>query len=339
MKARERVAVLVCAVSTYLALPVAAASAQQIEIHPGGIELQIPLGGKHNYFASLTAKDDQRVKLREGELFSSAGYSVPGHVSSRHIEADFGPLGSVDVKIHLRRRRPGPPPGRNCSGRPTISFEGSYRGTIEFAGERDIPEVHSRHGRVIFVHRFRRICTSPKPAFGQGKEMKGPSNLEIGILTASSQGEGRTVGFDVFDLASRREPSLSFGLVVALVYERLDQVRVSRSTLGFAGGKELAMSERGSPETFKVNLEEPFSGRAVFSRARQVPSTWTGNLAVKLPGAPRTPLTGPSFITHLCRASSVARIKPCIAEDSLSRPLVNFRNDSFRSFLTRTGIR
>lgn len=322
--------VLVCVGSASL-LPTAAASAQtKHELHPGGMELTIPLGVKDHLFLSLAADDEQRVKLSVSELFSSAGYTAEGKVSSSRIEADFGQLGRVDVKIHLHPRGSKPPAtGKNCSGRPPLELTGTYRGTIDFSGEREIPALGSRHGRVVFVRRFRRVCKKPVLPSGLGKERR-KSPLELGLLTVEGHAEDRTSQFVAIDLTSKKTPAVSFGIVLAGTFERVGQVLLARSTLNFAGGKELTMSKHSKGfETFGVEPETPFAGRAVFSRSRNSPSTWRGDLSVRLPGARPVPLTGPRFSADLCRASFAA----CIDElDGLSRP---FRDD-FLSHLLDT---
>jgi hypothetical protein len=99
------------------------------------------------------------------------------------------------------------------------------------------------------------------------------------------------------------------------------------------------MSKRSkSPETFKVKLEEPFSGHAVLARSRRSPSTWSGDLTVKLPGSGPLPLTGPDFQGGLCRALSTARVETCFAASD-SRPLIAFGGDIFHKFLTHGAPR
>lgn len=334
MKARGRLVFLACTASALLALPAVASAQTAYEVHPGGTELRIPLGLKHHYFLSLSADDKQQVKLVAGELFTASSYSVEGKVSSHRIEADFGPLGRVDVKIHLHRGSNPPRAGKNCSGHPTILLRGTYRGTIEFAGERDVPAVGSERGRVTFIHRFRRVCRKPAPPAGHGQK-KQRSTFELGVLTVNGHGEGRTTRFQAFDLALKQRPALSFGLFLAAVYERVEQVRIARSTFGFAGEGNLVMSKRSkSSETFKVKLDEPFSGKAVFARSRRSPSTWNGDLTVKLPGSGPIPFTGPDFQADLCRALSPARIETCFAASD-SRSLIAFSGDIFPKFLTR----
>jgi len=210
-------------------------------------------------------------------------------------------------------------------------LRGTYHGTIEFAGERDVPVLGSKCGPVTFIHRFRRVCRKPAPPVIPGSK-KQRSAIEFGVLTVNGHGEGRTTSFQAFDLTLKQDPSFSFGLFLAAVYERVEQVRIARSTVGFAGEGELTMSRRSkSPETFRVELEEPFSGKAVLARSRRSPTTWNGDLTVELPGAGPLPLTGSGFEAGLCRASSPARIETCFAEiEPRSRPLIMGRLAALR---------
>jgi hypothetical protein len=329
MKARVCLLFLACTAMGLLALPAGATAKPKYEVHPGGMELNLFLGKKHHDLISLSANDRQRVKLIAQDELSAAAYSVKGQASSHLIKADFGDLGKVDVRVQVHPRQTHQ--GENCHGRPPILARGAYRGTIEFAGERDIPAFKSRHGSLLFIRRFRRVCKEPSHPSSQGKKERGLLP-DLGVLTAKAQGEGRRIRFDALALALKGDSAESFGILVSTVYERLEQVRIERSVFGFAGGKELLMSKRGKdPETFRIAPEDPFSGKAVFSRGSETPRSWTGNLSVKLPGAAPIPLTGPAFETTLCRTSSVARAIACLsAGTSQSRPLILSKLSSLR---------
>jgi hypothetical protein len=161
--------------------------------------------------------------------------------------------------------------------------------------------------------------------------MKRPPSIEIGALQAKAKGEGRTTLFEAFTLAPPRNPALSLGFAFGAAYERQEEVRIARTALEiFSLG--IVMSKRGKePETVKVKMEKPFTGRARYSRSPGSPASWTGNLSVKLPGADPLALAGPGFSPVFCRGGDFAGIERCLyGSGSHSQPLALARLSSLR---------
>jgi hypothetical protein len=284
-----------------LALPPDADAKTGYRVHPGSTELILPVEAKGGRIISVSANNRQRVQLKVERPSSTIEYSTKGRVTSRRIEADFGALGRIDVRLDLVRFGPGVFRQGHCKGHDPIEGEGTYRGTIEFSQEGGVPEVSTTRGRVYFERRFRQICKRRNPRYKPGPFPKLKRKIEEGELTVRGKGGGRTVRLDATFFAFRRNPAQSGGTLRATVYERREGVRITRWRGGFFDDS-FAMSKRGTkPETVRVELPEPFAGFALYSRSPGSPPSWTGDLSVDLPGAEGIPLTGPGFSATLCR--------------------------------------
>jgi hypothetical protein len=283
-------------------------------VRPASTELWFDLGQKGDYDVLVEANDRQRVLFWFSEsLFTTSEYSTTGHVSSRHIEADLGELGRIDIDVHLAPKHSWSyPPGRNCKGPASIYVPGTYSGTVEFSGEGDIPQVSVTHGEITFARRFKRVCKRQHSGAEKGKKPKRKPQLDVGLLQVTGKDEGRRTALEVVNVASKQHPARSFGLLFAGVYERNENVRIERATLTFFGPESFKLSKRGKkPETARLELEEPFAGHGLYSHTPGSPPTWTGNLNVDLPGAKAIPLVGDDFDPIFCRGPSVLNVELC----------------------------
>lgn len=301
MAERHCVRLLIIAALVGFILPASAVAETGYRVHPGITELILPVENAGGRVISVSANNGQRVQLQVERPSSTIEYSTKGYVSSRHIKADFGSLGKIDVRLRLTRFGPGVFRREHCKGRDPIEGEGTYRGRVQFAQGGGVPEVSVTRGRVYFERLFRQVCKRRSPRYKPGPFPKLTRKLEEGELTVRGKGEGRTVRLDATIFAFRRHPAQSGGTVRATVYERRDKVRITRWSGAFFEDS-FVMSKRGRrPETIEVELPQPFAGRALYSRSPSSPPSWTGDLRVNLPGADGIPLAGSSLIADLCR--------------------------------------
>jgi hypothetical protein len=330
-------AALLAIVTAFALLPAGAEAKPGYKVRPAGTELWIDLGEKGDYEVLLEANDRQRVLLAVEEgLFTATEYSTEGHVSSKRIEADLGELGRIDIDVRLRPGRSASyPPPKNCKGPASIEVPGSFRGTIKFTGEGGIPPFTVKHGEISFTRRFKRVCKPRQRAPEKGKEKRAPK-LDVGILEAFGEVEGRTSFFGAINYALRRNPARAFGLLIAGAFEKREDVLVESSTLSFFGPGSLQASKPGrKPETVKVmKLLEPFAGRALYRRKPGSPPSWTGNLNVDLPGAKKIPLADfeSGLKVRFCRGPSeaVAEERCAYGSGSHSQPLALAKLSSLR---------
>jgi hypothetical protein len=290
------------AVLIAIALPSYADAKPAYKVHPGGLELILPVEKRAGYVISVSANGRQRVQVTVEGSSSAIEYSTKGRVTSRHIVANFGALGRLDVSLHLAHYGHGIFRQRHCKGHDPMEGEGTYRGTIKLSHERDVPEVSIHRGRFYLERRFRQICrrrrSQPKPMPYPKLERK----LEEGNLTVRGKAEGRTVRLHATIFAFRQHPAYSGGTLQATAYERREGVRVTRRVGMFFYHNSLTMSVRGEePETVKVNLPSPFAGSALYSSSPGLAPSWTGDLRVDLPGVDGVSLVGAGFRAVLCR--------------------------------------
>jgi len=282
-------------------LPIGAEAKPGYKVLPGGIELILPFGQEDGSIVSVSATGRQRVQLASEGNISRIEYSTTGQVSSRRVEADFGDLGRVHVRVDLGDFSSDPRRAGRCTGRGPVYGEGSYHGTIELSHQEGVPEVSVERGRVYFERRFRQVCkrrrAPSKPGLFSGLKRK----IEEAVLSVRGRGEGRTVSLEATIYAFKLNPAHSSGTLSTAVYERREGVRIARST-GLPFGDWFVMSRRGkTPESIEIGTAKPYSGRAFYSRSPGSSPSWSGDLSVDLPGTHAIPLAGPGFTAVLCR--------------------------------------
>jgi hypothetical protein len=302
LRKRCQVGFIVAAVFVALASPVSAIAKPGYRVDPGGLELILPVEKRGHYVISVSAYGRQRVQFTVKGPGSAVEYTTNGRVSGRRITADFGAQGRIDVSLHLVHNGLGVFRQEHCKGRDPMEGEGTYRGTIEFSQEMDVPKVSVHFGRFHLERRFRQVCKRRRPRPNPGSYEKLKRKVEEGLLAVRGKAEGRTVRLDARVFAFRRSPRYSGGAVRATAYERREKFGITRSTWNSFYRNSLAMSKRGKkPETVAVKLPKPFAGSALYSRSLGSSPSWTGDLRVDLPGADDVPLTGSGISAILCR--------------------------------------
>src|SRR3954454_13859010 len=108
MKPTGRLLASLCAIAV-LAAPAGAAAASHAEVHQGGYLLAIDLPESHGWQMSIAASGHNEVELTAARGTAAVAYRAPGVVSSHRVEADFGSLGRIDLKLDLEPRGTGVP--------------------------------------------------------------------------------------------------------------------------------------------------------------------------------------------------------------------------------------
>lgn len=217
------------------------------------------------------------------------------------VRARFGSLG----RVSLRFRPSGPPrgdePPGDCVGGVETVQRGRFVGHLSFRTAGNYFHVASSGGGGSVTHSPRLRCekgealeTSPRSL----RKYVAPVNLfsdkdSIALLYASARSHGRYVGIT----AMHPEGSPPGAEVQLAVVEPRQGMAIGHGAYLYAPAGTLLTSLPGAdPATATLSPPGPFSGKGSYSEAD---GAWTGNLAVKLPGA-RLPLTGRDFNVHLC---------------------------------------
>ncbi|MGN6815689.1 MAG: hypothetical protein ACTHK3_06335 [Solirubrobacterales bacterium] len=317
---------LVCAAVALLALPAAAGAKLGSHKHPGLFQLHVSLPTRNGYSIELHAEDHRHVELSASKGAVSVGYSVLGHASSRRVDADFGTLGEVHIRFHLKQELVVPLfPGKKRCGERIGFYGGRFRGSVDFTGEPGVAGVHSLHGGVFLLH-IKHICKHAHrrltSSFSRSVEEKARPAEEVDLLSAKLKEEGRTISFEALQFkGDPREPHSTMSFLSADVSERLGRVKIERIAFEVTPKKVLRLSRRGKqPETAALEPVTPFAGSASYSAASEAPASWSGDLSIPLPGVGTVPLTGPGFSAELCRAFAASEAEDCSPASDLPPP-------------------
>lgn len=257
---------------------------------------------------------------------SASIYIAHAKTGPRSLAVRFGGLGLLDVRFRPSGRVTYGKRRRHCHGpdRYTTHY-GSFVGTIRFKGENAYTAVRSHRvkGKVVtpavlrcasFIDGRRATIwnslMSPASTILTGRSL---SEASAGIDLRSSPrlphllgGHGRRtelladwklgVAAQAFGAIERgrRRPVFFAGTLESR--ERLAVVR-----LAVAIGTPADLLASDSLSTATVSPPSPFSGEGTFRHFDDGTKSWTGSLAVSLPGAPSVPLTGAPFKVGLSR--------------------------------------
>lgn len=301
----------------------AATAKRGYEVRQGSFGASLQVKGSHGYHLSIHADGHNLVTLSATKGDRSASYTVPGKASRKGIHARFGSLGKVSVRFEgspvRHRGRPGS--DSRCKGRERIRETGAFRGTIRFEGEREFTSVDAHRARGGFYRSFRQVCrkrpSGPDLTFPNDKGSNPRSEVTMTTFVASSRARGRESGLIIIRLEAhlgpRKSDSFFLSFEVADQIERVGKMVIVRNIFREGRRDSMDLSEPGTrPVLATVAPRKPFFGTASYRQDPGFPPTWTGDLAVRLPGTEGVPLTGTGFKTGLCHESSGKKFSACL---------------------------
>lgn len=260
---------------------------------------QFTVRGTNGYrvtvFGGPGGPDNKAVTILVERPGLSATYSGDGTVTANSIDARFRHFGRIAVHFHPRVIRRVKVRG-NCLNDSRVSAKarfGTFTGRIRFRGEGGYTEVSTRHARGGTGDPR---AIRPYPVCGPYAGQSG-----VGLLAVAEDGPALLVGPESF---MTRTGPLSVPNPQSYVFHAID---VEKSHGIFISRDAVVV---GQPEAFSFNdalttatlaPPAPFTGTATFGRTANGTKSWTGSLAVKLPGKEILPLTGPGFSADLHR--------------------------------------
>lgn len=300
MKPRGGLLILVCALAA-MALPAGAAAKPGYYVIQPAIFNTIDLRGSHGYGIHVFGVSRNQVWIVVSRGAASAAYLGRGTVSEDEIEGRFGNLGRISVRLDPDSRTEVEENGPGCNGRSSVTRRGRFTGLIRFRGENGYTDVHAESASG-FAHRsYRTVCKRSAGSWGQARRQ--PPTVS---LSAVSSRYPRAPWFSVFKekppKRSRFTSSLSEANYTVRSIERRPNLGIYRSVSATSSPETFAVTPLGTgPVSATVAPPPPFSGTATYEKSRDGSGTWSGDLAVELPGRGKLPLTDPTYHAKLCR--------------------------------------
>ena len=320
----------VAAAIALLCLPATGAARPDDEVRPRSLHLSVSAEGTRGYSIRIDTLGHRRVILTAEKGGQVATYRVNGSVSRRHVRADFGRFGRVSLRFRgsprpfgfERRARRGsdrnaPRRDRRCTGRPSRREVGSFKGVLEFEGQRGFTRVATGEAAGEVRRFYRRVCERKRPARRRGQGA-GSEPFALRLFIARDRERRALTRFEALGFEASSAIPLPPGLLPALVSvernERVGRVRVSRSTFLITEPGAVTISRRGvRPARVRIAPPRPFAGAGAYRGPTEgTPDSWTGSLRVRLAGSGELPLTGPEFETVICRIATTRSSDPCV---------------------------
>jgi hypothetical protein len=234
-----------------------------------------------------------------------------GDANGAGFHVDLGDRGRLDVRFvpgHIKEQ----PVPKGCIGDPSTVERGTFVGTIHFRGEGGFTQVDAHRVRGTVERTGATRC----PGRATKGEAEGKDVVVVGIggRPARTNAESPTLRvvsgdptgadrFEAISYESAGSPEISEGTFLASTYEKEGGLSIARVALAFTGPpSSVVFPDPSKPlSTATVEPPAPFSGSATFALTSPTSDTFSGDLAVELPGLGEVPLTGPGIAAGICR--------------------------------------
>jgi hypothetical protein len=266
----------------------------------------------NGYIVSVEGRGRQ-VALTAAGHGGRATYSVRGRASTRQVKGRFGKFGRIALRFEPRGKSRQIKPPKHCKGRSRIRTEGDFVGTIRFRGERGYTRLTRKRVRGSTLTPSGWRCKARRGDSRSISDVDFPQpGLGVPALGAFTP-NGRVV-FTALGFGDPKVLDLSFFL--AGTKEHRGVVRIARFALVEARSRAFAVQPDLAGAT--VRPPKPFSGTASFARDASDSTSWTGTLAVALPGAGTVPLTGTGFAADLAKPKTFAEYAALLGQPTSS---------------------
>lgn len=221
------------------------------------------------------------VSSRNGNNPSETLYVARGVAQPDRLQATFGHFGKVLMRFHESSEHP------VCHGTlRLLRHKGVFVGDLRFRGENGYVSVH--------VHKAAGGILEPAGRCPLRRHHHGHFDGSIFFDTPSAfLAESRNGVNSTALLALEFGP---FSEVLATHEESRGKLAILRAAFA-SPHKPFHVNEAATAA--RISLSAPFHGSGHYHAAPDGTTTWTGDLTVNFPGAPRFPLTGPEFKTFL----------------------------------------
>jgi hypothetical protein len=243
------------------------------------------LAGTHGYRITIYADQDfVLVAARKGPA-SVTYFPLESKLERDRIDARLPGIGKVSLRFH-EHRRSYDRPGGDCR---TLTRKGVFVGSVKIRGEHDYTTAESSHVRGEIVREPRNSCRPRATARA--------SSAESEMVSASTE-RGR--GYLSFAAMTFPSTGLQTNLIFVGSLFRIHGQMVIMSQQGAFSENPATLAIATPPRSATVDPPAPFTGTATFQQEAKRQFSWTGDLAVELPGVGDVTLAGPKFETALC---------------------------------------
>jgi hypothetical protein len=280
-----------------------------------GISMPSPKIAVLYAFKQVGEESDGRSNSSSAYLQSAYAVRVKGNLLKRgRIHAVFPTLGTVSLRFKPNGKRKLRPPGYGCRGEQQVTEYGTFRGRVSLEGEGSYFDLSTRSGGGSLTQAPRAICRSeggpgqdedidPRWEYvgsGFGSFIYSPGDGSTVLLYAAARSPYRTIGMRV----AHRESAPAGAQVNVQVLELRHGIAIGRSAWVQSNvpGTLTSSLPGEHPAYATLKPSSPFQGEGSFLENSSTSHSWTGDLAISLPGMD-VPLTGPEFETSLCVVS------------------------------------
>jgi hypothetical protein len=213
-------------------------------------------------------------------------YLARGVAQPERLQATFGKFGKVSMRFRRSRNRE---PAKACPfGRLLIRQRGFFVGNLRFKGEKGYVNVrlHRAKGTIL---RLGGRCRIHRRRDGSGPDLDFLFfKPEAAMLAISRDGVDSTA---LLAIAAKKKSAF-----IAFDEESRGRLAIIHMAVVRKPGK---LRFDDTLTSGSLTPPAPFHGTGRYRAAPDGTTTWSGNLSVNFPGAPRFPLTGPGFQTFL----------------------------------------
>ncbi|HEX4307254.1 MAG TPA: hypothetical protein VHZ54_14555 [Solirubrobacterales bacterium] len=251
--------------------------------------------------AGRSAPDDVTLSASKGAV--SVNYLGHGRLTATRMTASFGRFGRFSLRFRPSGKvRRVTVPSSCVKGRPPVvtASLGTYVGTIHFEGEGGYSRVLAHHadgglGDPLAI-RPKLECQDRSP----GAEEREAHTVHLTATAKTAHGSvafgawaGPTFPFTGAGSAGSGDPYT----FLVLAFEKQGGTEIIRTVAAPGPGGDFVFDHALDSAT--VAPPAPFSGSSSFLRSADGSTTWTGSLAVSLPGLGSVPLAGSPFESEL----------------------------------------
>ena len=286
MKPKGSLLTLICVVAASLILPAWSVAKPGDSFGPSQRHAEAHLAGTHGY--RLTIRADSSVTwVMASRGTTSVNYMLlQSKLEGDKIDVRLPGVGRVFLRFRERSRSHERSTG-SCPA--SLIRKGVFVGWVKISGERGYTNAESRHVRGEIVREPSGKC--------RRRGIARASSAGNELLDASTErGRGYLSFMAISFPSTRLANNLVFVASLMRVRGRMVVFNQQAAISKDAGALEVA----APPRSATVEPPAPFTGSASFQQEAAKQFSWTGDLAVELPGVGEVTLAGPKFETNLC---------------------------------------